>query len=152
MSFKESDNMRMTLRLLVFALCLASVQVAVSQNIITHVFEDVNGNGVDDTEPAIPGLLVTLFNDTDFSTTPDPSEELGVMADIGGGDYEYIGAPVGADLIIVYTLAGSGLTNPLATRQSMGPLDNDLDSDVRPAGPGPLTCIPDFQYSFRDVC
>ena len=141
--------MRMTLRLLVFALCLASVQVAVSQNIITHVFEDVNGNGVDDTEPAIPGLLVTLFNDTDFSTTPDPSEELGVMADIGGGDYEYIGAPVGADLIIVYTLAGSGLTNPLATRQSMGPLDNDLDSDVRPAGPGPLTLRTDVFQIFN---
>jgi gliding motility-associated-like protein len=95
------------------------------------VFEDINGNGVNDGEPGIDGVTVTLSG---FDGDGDNVMIVDVTA--GGGFYEFDLVPPGPNYKIDFTLPSA---NHFFTRQNLGGDDN-FDSDPNPAN-GEVTGI-----------
>jgi hypothetical protein len=96
----------------------------VNSVISDFVWEDINGNGVQDGEPGIDGVTVTL------SGTDGAGNAVNIV-DItaGGGLYEFDMVPPGTNYKVDFTLPTA---NHFFTAQDLGGDDN-LDSDANPA-------------------
>ncbi len=105
-------------KLLLFVICISFsvffLSSVVAQNTVeVTVFHDLNGNGIDDTEPTLPGIgtaILTLWEDIDG------------LGFVNAGDVQYLHTEAGG----VYTFGSGGLL----------PDNNYILQYVETAGPG----------------
>jgi VCBS repeat-containing protein len=97
------------------------------------IWNDVNGNGVDDGETGIAGVNVTLFADTNDDNVPDNiGAPLATTTTNGSGNYSFAGLAPGNYIVRVDAgnfLVGGALASFTDTSAAFADPDNNADGD-----------------------